>query len=724
MKKIFIPIAIIFACLIQTNLFAQSWGFAQYGHWAQDIAIAPDGNVWATGYGGDDPLWMDVTLNYVAKLTSGGEKLWGTSVAGLPWGISALNVMPVADGGAVIYGGIDFFSPGMYKLDGDGNLIWTSPWTGSGYLYGGIGVQLIDGRFVVGGLSEFIHNFYEVDADGNLIASFSMDADTTGGFAWSYWNFKEIGMLATADGGFLYATGNDISKLLYKYDSGMNLEWSTSYDWILSWEYGFQNCLKGTADGGYLLSGSGTDAGGIYYGTVRKLSSSGILEWENTFNHGGGSEEGALALGLDDEYIVWTQDEGDNSSAGWITDLAGTEIGSENIPIINCTWGFGETGMEVWDVENTSDGGYLIAGRQWLEDCDQRFTIIKSNPDGSFDPCIFNCVWPGDANNDGYGEATDLFEIGINYGATGFTRDDMGIDWSGKLSRAWMEDDSVFWYILNDLKWTDCNGDGTINDDDTTAVINNLGLDHPLNTLRIDGGDIPLYLLPEDDVLNVGLNQIPIMLGDELNSIDEIYGISFTISIEGESIDASSIIVNFNESWIGGAGETLSLSKNFGDTKQVVSGIVRKDRENISGDGQVGTLNIVVVDNITGKIGAEEFEFSFSNVTAIKLNREIIPVTSETLTISSEETGGIDQNNTAAITLFPNPARDVVYLNNNSGYAVQNIKITDITGKMVFENNNISTTLNSIDISLLEVGNYIVEINNGYEIISQKISIL
>ena len=75
-------------------------------------------------------------------------------------------------------------------------------------------------------------------------------------------------------------------------------------------------------------------------------------------------------------------------------------------------------------------------------------------------------------------------EIGINYGAEGFTRDDDAIDWSAKLARAWMEEDTLYWYVLNDLKYTDCDGNGIINDDDTTAVINNFGLDHPLNTTR------------------------------------------------------------------------------------------------------------------------------------------------------------------------------------------------------------------------------------------------
>ncbi len=725
MNKITTPLAIcLMAILIPTTLSAQTWGFGQYGHWAQDVAVAADGNIWAVGYAGDDPGFMDTNPNYVIKLNSDGEKQWGLAPAGLPWlYVSAMNVLPTADGGAIIYGATDVYSPGLYKLDSDGNLLWeNSAFIGTNYMYGGQAVQLTDGRIISGGLADFYHNFYEFDATGNNLSNFTIAPDTTGGWGWSYWNYKETGMVATADGGFAYSAGTDSKKVIFKFNSDLDLEWTGEYDFVISWEYGFNNGLKATSDGGLLMSGSGSDIAGTYFGTVRKTASDGSLEWVNTYNHGYEWEEGAWALPLGtDNYIVWTQDGGDNSTSGWITDNTGVETGSVSIPIVGIMGYSG--GMEVFDVENTPDGGYLIAGRQYVDDFSQRFTIIKSNPDGTFDPCIFNCVWPGDANNDGYADATDLFEIGINFGASGSTREDMSIDWSGKLSEAWMEPDTMYWYILNDLKWTDCDGNGTINDDDTTAVINNLGLDHPLNNLRTEAGDAPLYLAPVDDMLHIGLNEIPIMLGDDMSVVDEIYGIAFTINIESEVIDMSSTKVSFDDGWMGNIGETLRLSKNFGDEKLVVNSIVRKDRVNIDGNGQIGTLSIVVVDNITGKTDAAESTFSFSDVTAIKINRDLVPVISESLTIESEENTAITENVISDIYIYPNPANDVVYLNNNSGELIESIKISDVTGRILIELNNQLNNTTAIDISSLTSGNYFIEINTGSKIESQKLTI-
>jgi len=726
MKKLFTPLAMfLVAFTITTSAVAQSWGFAQYGNWAYDVAQGPDGNYWATGYGGELPDWADVTAGYIVKLDANGEKIWAGPPAGLPLDYySANNILPTEDGGAAVY--VSSTSPEMYKVNAGGDLIWTTDtWDGDAYIYGGQAAQLTDGRTIIGGLTDFQHSFYEVDATGALLSTWIIAPDTGAAWTWSYWDYKETGITATADGGFAYTTGNGANKIVYKYNSDLELEWSSYIPWEMPWEYGYQNALKTTSDGGYLLCGSGTDLTGDYYGTARKLAADGSVEWFNALNHGSYWEEGGWGVELPDgNYIVWTQDGGESSTAGWILDGAtGVETGSIFIPVMGAIGGFAETGMEIFDVETTADGGYLLAGRMWLEDFDQRFTVIKSNADGTFDDCIFNCVWPGDANNDGYANGSDLFEIGINFGATGTPRADMSIDWEGKLAQAWNEPDSMFWFILNDLKWTDCDGSGTINDDDTTAVINNLGLDHPLNNVRLEGGEAPLYFAPDADMLSIGLNEIPIMLGDEITGVDDIYGITFTINIDADVIDAASLKIDFDDSWIGNVGETLRLSKTFGDTKQVVGTIVRKDRVNTSGDGQIGTLSIVVVDNISGKTDAEEVEMSFSGVTAIKIDREVIPVAAATLTISAEENTYVDNTIAEGITVYPNPANEVIYIDNTTGEQIVSISISDITGKIIYENNNPAGLNNVIDISSLLPGNYFMEINNGKSIISQSISI-
>lgn len=724
MKKSFYLFVLIAGLLFTGNLNAQSWGYARPGHWVQDVAEAADGSVFAIGLSWDAGGFF-YSDNYVVKLNSDGELVWSNEGTTLTFGYFAgVNVFPADDGGCIIYGVADFGSPEFYKLDADGNVEWESDLgTGLGYLYYGAAVQLADGRFITAGLSDDLYyHFTEVAADGSLLDTYSIEADTTGGWAWSYYDFKETGLVATADGGFAMSGGRDGYRILYKFDSDINLEWTQYYEHAAdTWEYGsYNNGLRLSEDGGFLLAGSSSSsATGTYAGSLRKLDADGNQEWLHFYNHGADWEEGAHVVQLDaDTYMLWTQDAGDNSTHGWVLDADGNEVDSVLIPIINCTWGWGETGMEIWDVEKSVDGGYLLAGRQYIEDCDQRFTVIKSNADGTYPDCIFNCVWPGDANNDGLADASDLFEIGINYGAEGFTRDDMGIDWSGKLSRAWMEEDTLYWYVLNDLKYTDCNGDGIINDDDTTAVADNLGLDHPLNTLRTSAGDAELFFDPAFDELVVGLNQIPIMLGDAIGTVDEIYGIRFTITATGASVDGASLKVSFDDSWLAASEERLSVSKTNADDKIVVSGIVRKDRNNTEGYGQVARLDVVIIDNISGGAMTDEVNFEFGDVQAIKLNRDEIMVNATGVTFPVAETTALTEAQLAGITMYPNPVtQQVIYI--TSAEDILSAELSDITGKSVLQFNNLAQGTQALDVSSLSAGQYVMQLRTADHIVNQ-----
>lgn len=720
MKRFFTLLAVGTALLFSSNISAQGWGYAGYGHWMADVREAADGSIWSAGYGSDAVDTMGISTDYIVKLNSDGTLDWKGS-SGISYGSyrEITSVLPAAGGGAVILAGYNGEGPIVYKVDDDGDIVWTNEsWyntVGFYYYYGGQIAQLADGRLIIVGLSEdYYYHFIEVSEDGDLLSTSSLYSYPSGFFP-SYFNLMESGIVATDDGGFAFSAGNDAERTLYKYNSGLGLVWNESYAHDAGiWEYNemWLDALSKTDDGGYLLAGSSMDnTTGIYKGTLRKISATGSLEWLNYIYHGGTTEEGTQALQLDaDNYIAWTQDAGDNSSNGWVLDATGSEVSANFIPLINCTGGWGEIGMEIWHASKSADGGYLLAGRQYLEDCQQRYTILKSDASGNFPDCIFNCVWPGDANNDAYVTSDDLLEIGINYGATGFTRADGGIDWSGKLSRAWA-DDTLYWYVLNDLKWTDCNGDGTINDDDTTAVINNFSLDHPINsTLKTSGGDIPLYLKPTTDMLHTGLNEIPLYMGDAINSVDEIYGLRFTIHVEGEDIDAASLKINYTNSWFTNDDNRLPLSIADADNKNVYSGVVRMNRENTGGNGQIGTLGIVVIDNISGKTTSSEVTISFSDVKAIKVNREEVILAPESLTYGVEEGTAVQDITDNAVQLYP-----TLVANNSftvSGTVeLTEIEIADLAGRTVMEEFMQDTKEALIHTGDLAAGQYMVTVH-------------
>ena len=70
------------------------------------------------------------------------------------------------------------------------------------------------------------------------------------------------------------------------------------------------------------------------------------------------------------------------------------------------------------------------------------------------------------------------------------------------------------------------------------------------------------------------------------------------------------------------------------------------------------------------------------------------------------------------ITIFPNPATNILYIQNNSNYFIDTISIYTMLGKLIYQSNDTQTT---VDISTLSDGMYLVKLNNGSQVISKKI---
>ncbi len=149
MKKLITPIAILLlAFSLSTNAFAQTWGYAQYGHWAHDVTAGPDGNYWASGLAGDMADWSDVSGGYVVKLDANGEVIFTYNPFALADGAYAQSVLPTEGGGAGV-----FYSGGLSairidKFDNTGTIEWTSDgWATDYFMYSGQAVALADGIF-------------------------------------------------------------------------------------------------------------------------------------------------------------------------------------------------------------------------------------------------------------------------------------------------------------------------------------------------------------------------------------------------------------------------------------------------------------------------------------------------------------------------------------------------------------------------------------------------
>ncbi|MDE2180437.1 MAG: hypothetical protein KGJ40_06280 [candidate division NC10 bacterium] len=166
----------------------------------------------------------------------------------------------------------------------------------------------------------------------------------------------------TADGGYIVA-GTTISfgaggdAWVLKLDSSGNVTWQKTYGGTGS---DGANAIQQTADGGYIVAGWTTSFGaGSYDAWVLKLDSSGNVTWQKTY--GGSNLEIATTIQqtADGGYIV----AGSNSSFSsgnedaWVLKLDSSG---------NVTWQktYGGTGIDfATAIQQTADGGYIVAGR-------------------------------------------------------------------------------------------------------------------------------------------------------------------------------------------------------------------------------------------------------------------------------------------------------------------------------------------------------------------------
>ena len=78
-------------------------------------------------------------------------------------------------------------------------------------------------------------------------------------------------------------------------------------------------------------------------------------------------------------------------------------------------------------------------------------------------------------------------------------------------------------------------------------------------------------------------------------------------------------------------------------------------------------------------------------------------------------TASIDDQNQLDISIYPNPTSDIVYIEGN--YTQLKVDVYDILGKQVMK----ESISNSIDISQLEKGIYILQLSDGVKLSTRKI---
>lgn len=325
-------------------------------------------------------------------------------------------------------------------------------------------------------------------------------------------------------------------------------------------------------------------------------------------------------------------------------------------------------------------GNYTVTVTDALG-CLQKASIAVS------DSCLF--VWPGDANSDGKADNTDILAIGIAYGKTGTARSVTSNLWQGWQSTPWA--DTLSGGI--NYKFIDCNGDGTINSMDTTAVIQNYGLLHnhdPIFNPPFDVSLPNLYLQCVPDTIPANAyGKIQIKLGDASLPANNVYGLSFNLHFDPTQIDPASIRLNLNNSWMGTNGtDLIGIAHTAPGAGMTGIALTRINQLNANGNGMIGTLTFKTTSTLIGTMQTRSVSLSITDVKAISANQNLLNLNALNNTLLVEDPNlrlGVQNESlpTLEFTVSPNPFQESTTILRSGFNASVDYVLYDLIGKEV-----------------------------------------
>jgi uncharacterized delta-60 repeat protein len=321
--------------LLKTDSLGDTLWTRTYGRhdweWAYSVRQTSDGGYAVAGY--THSLCAGSYDFYLVKTNSQGDTLW-TRTYGESGDDVAYSIQQTADGGYVVAGHTSSFGAGSYdfylvKTDSLGDTVWTRTYGGSNYDYARSVQQTGDGGYIVAGYT----------------MSFGAGTPT-------YANFY-----------------------LVKTNSEGNALWTHAYGGVYDDRaYSVQQ----TSEGGYIVAGYTQSFGAGYHDFYLVMTDSlGDTLWTRTY--GGSSDEEAYSVQQTSEggYIVagYTQSFG----AGY-HDFYLVKTNSQGDTLWTRTYG-GSNYDEAYSVQQTADGGYIVAGYGRSFGGDGDFYLVKTGPE-------------------------------------------------------------------------------------------------------------------------------------------------------------------------------------------------------------------------------------------------------------------------------------------------------------------------------------------------------
>jgi len=314
---------------------------------------------------------------YLVKTNASGDTLWTRNYGGVD-GEGAYSVQQTSDGGYIVAGVTYSFGDSgqvyLIKTNASGDTLWTKNYGGPGYDYSYSVRQSSDGGYIVTGETWSFGDSSQVYLIKTNASGDTLWSKTYGGSGHEY----GYTALQTPDGGYIVSGrttsfGNEGQFYLIKINASGDTLWTRAYGGAGD-EWG--TALQQTSDGGYVVSGSTNLYPGNHFYQVYmlKTNANGDSLWSK--DYGGAEHEECLSVQqtLDGGYILAgeTSSYGNGQQAYLIkTDASGDTLWTRI---------YGGAGNDVASsVQQTMDGGYIVAGQTYSFGNSGQVYLIKTD---------------------------------------------------------------------------------------------------------------------------------------------------------------------------------------------------------------------------------------------------------------------------------------------------------------------------------------------------------
>ena len=365
---------------------------------------------------------------------------------------------------------------------------------------------------------------------------------------------------------------------------------------------------------------------------------------------------------------------------------------------------------------------YCIIG---TGDCRTVQVKIDLIPSSHANPCLSgDCIWPGDANQDGKVDMTDIFPIGDNMGQYGTKRTLAPSAWSPQQTDNWR----TITAGIADPKYADTNGDGIVSIADTSAILKHYGNTSSLYPEKTgEESRIETFLLTGVTSVRAGdMIEILVLLGSSEYPAIDTRGLGFSVDYSSKRVDDQSVTVDFGRfNWLSRYDAFLTLSK-VPIAGTVDAAIVRSRDRGASGHGEIGKIRAVVIDDLAGIHDGDKptVRFTLRDAVMTDSRGHSMAVKGSEIAIPLERNDKNTPLKDVDLVMFPNPTNDFTQFYLNGSNTITSIRILDMRGREVKRLANVNNKQATVNLDDVSNGLYLAEVMTEKGRVVKKLQVI